>query len=74
MGGTTYSRCDAGIRNVQISLTITAGGYYSPIANNPGYLSVAGCTTPDSGSLYAGGIYFDTAKGGSLTVSNQPLQ
>ena len=62
---------DAGIRNVQIfGLTIKAGGYYSPIANNGGYLTVAGCTLSGSGSLYTGGIYFDSTSGGSLTVSN----
>ena len=62
---------DAGIRNVQISgLTIKGGGYYSPIANNSGYLSVAGCTLSGSGTLYTGGIYFDSTSGGSLTVNN----
>ena len=60
---------DAGIRNVQISgLTVEAASSYDPIANDSGYLNVAGCTL----SGYDG-IYFDTTEGGSLTVSNSNL-
>ena len=59
---------DAGIHNVQIdNLTITAASY-DPISNSSGYLSVAGCTLSGSD-----GIYFDSTKGGSLTVSNSNL-
>ena len=58
---------DAGVRNVEIfDLTVVAASYASTIANDGGYLDVAGCTISGGGD----GIYFDTVTGGSLTVSN----
>ena len=73
-GDNNVFQIDAGIHNVQISgLTVidSSQGFSSPIANNSGYLSVAGCTLSGGGATaWCGGIFFDPTSGGSLTVSN----